>query len=421
MPTITVIGIGYRPLDQRATEALLASDVVLASNRLMEVFPDYAEYPLVKDRLKVINNVDDVMSYMDEQIEENPAVTIGLIASGDPMFHGIGKRTLERFGPEIVNLMPDLSSVQLAASRTKLSWDDALLISLHGGPNPEKRRKLPYETKDLPYLLSRHHKIFILTDRENNPASIADVLLRSEHCAAMSITMHVCEHLGYPIETIVSGTPSEIASRTFGNPNIVVLQRTGTTASPAAPIFGLREDAIVHSRGLITKDEVRAVVMHKLSLPSAGIVWDIGAGSGSVSLEIARIAPRITVFAVEKDDEQIAHIRANRAAFGALNIEVAVGAAPESLAGLPVPDRVFIGGSGGRMHDIIALIAGRMPQGVVVVNASQIETLNSAVGALKQAGFQIDVCQVSIARMREIGEGNFLAAQNPVFVIRGER
>jgi len=421
MPKINVIGIGYRPLDPRASEALLASTVVLASNRLMEVFPAYAEYAAVQDRLKIINSVDDVMDFMATTIALDSNAIIGLIASGDPMFHGIGKRTLDRFGPVIVEILPDLSAVQLASARTRLSWDNALLVSLHGGPNPEKRRKLPYERTDLPHLLTRHRTLFILTDRENNPALIAETLAASETCRAMTITMHVCEQLGYPAERITSGTPAGIAGNSYRDPNIVVLHRSGASLSPSAPVLGLTEDSIAHSRGLITKDEVRAVSIHRLTLPPVGVVWDIGAGSGSVSLEIARLAPGLTVYAIEKDAGQLAHIRANRAAYGAVTIEPVAGTAPEVLAALPAPDRVFIGGSGGSIEAILSHVAGRMPHGVVVVNASQIETLNAARAGLKKNGFLTVVCQVSVSRMRELGDGNFFDAQNPIFVIRGER
>lgn len=421
MPKINVIGIGYRPLDPKASEALLASTVVLASNRLMEVFPGYEEYPAVQDRLKIINNVDDVMDFMATTIALDSDAVIGLIASGDPMFHGIGKRTLDRFGPVIVEILPDLSAVQLASARTRLSWDDALLVSLHGGPNPEKRRKLPYERTDLPHLLARHRTLFILTDRENNPSLIAETLVASETCRAMTITMHVCEQLGYPTERITSGTPAGIAGNSYRDPNIVVLCRSGAPISLAAPVLGLTEDSIAHSRALITKDEVRAVSIHKLTLPPVGVAWDIGAGSGSVSLEIARLAPGLTVYAIEKDAGQLAHIRTNRAAHGAVNIEPVAGNAPDVLAALPAPDRVFIGGSGGNMETILSHVSARMSRGVVVVNATQIETLNAALAGLKKNGFKTNASQVSVSRMKELGDGNFFDAQNPIFVIRGER
>ncbi|HMK42748.1 MAG TPA: precorrin-6y C5,15-methyltransferase (decarboxylating) subunit CbiE [Dissulfurispiraceae bacterium] len=418
MPTIYVIGIGYRPLDQKARTALLKSHVVLASGRLMEVFPSYPEHDLVKDRIRIINNVDEVMDFMAASLAADPNVVIGLIASGDPMFHGIGKRTLDRFGSEVVEILPDLSCVQLASAAIKESWDDALLVSLHGGPNPAKRRKLPYLPGDLPHLLMRHRKLFILTDRENTPSRIADILAA---CKGMTIAMHVCEQLGYPSERVISGSPAELAGKVYREPNIVAACCVGSPAPVPVPVFGLKEAEIAHSRGLITKDEIRAVVLHKLSLPSSGIVWDIGAGSGSVSLEIARLAAGLAIYAIEKDDEQIAHIRANRAAFGATNIEPVRGTAPEALATLPAPDRVFIGGSGGRLPQILDAVSSRMVAGIIVTAAVQIESLAAARDALAARGYEVESGQISVARLAPIADGARFVPQNPVFIIKGER
>jgi precorrin-6Y C5,15-methyltransferase (decarboxylating) len=421
MPKINVIGIGYRPLDQKASEALLTSTWVVISDRLMEIFPSYAEYPEVQSRLKIINNVDDVIDFIAAAISIDSHAVIGLIASGDPLFHGIGRRALDRFGSDIVELMPDLSCIQLASSRLKTSWDDAFLMSLHGGPHPAKRRKLPYELSDLPFLLTHYEKIFILTDRENTPAKIALTLSAHDTSRTMQLYMHVCEQLGYPAEQIISGSPDTLKDRSFRQPNIVMVQRTTRVVEHSAPIFGLREESIAHSNGLITKDEVRAVSIHKLSLPVSGVFWDIGAGSGSVSLEVSRIAPGLVIYSIEKDVSQLAHLRANRAAFGAHTIEPIEGLAPDVLSSLPDPHRVFIGGSADRITDIIGHIETRMKQGVIVMNAVRIDVVSNACSLLKKNGFRTEICQLSVARMEEIADSSFLRSLNPIFIIRGER
>ena len=151
------------------------------------------------------------------------------------------------------------------------------------------------------------------------------------------------------------------------------------------------------------------------------MLWDIGAGSGSVSIEAARLYPEIKVFAVEKDEEQIKNIKENRIKFDAANIEIIKGLAPDVLINLPAPDRVFIGGSGGNLDKIITLIKGKMQACIVVVNAATVETLNIAIAELQKNGFLVDVAQVSVSRMKKIGEGNCFSALNPVFVIRGEK
>ena len=173
--------------------------------------------------------------------------------------------------------------------------------------------------------------------------------------------------------------------------------------------------------GLITKDEVRAVALHALRLPERGVMWDIGAGSGAVSVEAARLSPRLRIFAVEKEPAQIERILENRAFFGLPSIEAVEGEAPAALGPLPAPDRVFVGGSGGRLAQIIETVGAGMEKGIVVVNAATLDTLNEAVAGLEKAGFRLGVSQVSIARMRPAGGKRLMTALNPVFVITGEK
>lgn len=435
MPTkLYVIGIGYKPLDKKAKEIILRSSVILASNRLFEVLKEYEEFDAVKDRVKVINNVDETIEFIRATVRQCDSATIILLASGDPMFFGIGRRAVREFGKDIVEIISDMSSIQIAFSRIKEPWDDAFLMSLHGGPDPEKRRRLPYEINDIPFLLQKHNKIAILTDKENNPSEIAKVLNLSPIAHSLLPVMYVCERLGYADERVISGMPEEISQMTFRDPNVVIIQktedRTQKTDTPLSPpfskggtggffTFGLKEGEISYSRGLITKDEVRAVTIHKLRLPQRGVLWDIGAGSGSVSIEAARLYPELKVFAVEKDEEQINHIRENKKRFNAPNIEIIKGEAPNVLNGLPLPERVFIGGSGGRLKEILNLISEVMQSGIVVINAAQIETLNDALKILKERNFETDATQLNISRMKAIGQGNCLSAINPVFVIRG--
>lgn len=413
MNKLSVIGIGYKPLDPKARETVLAADDILASRRLYEVFTGYDEFPAVQDKIRMINNVDETIAFIRSRLGRARLV---LLASGDPLFFGIGRRAVKEFGKEAVEVVPELSSIQLAFARIGEAWDDALLMSLHGGPDPVKRRRLPYTINDLPALLRRHDKIAILTDRENNPAAIAAGL-----SAFSGLRIYVGEKLGYPDERMVEGAPEEIARKTFADPNVVVLIKPPEEKREALPVFGLSEEDISHSRGLITKDEVRAVSLHKLQLPEEGVLWDIGAGSGSVSVEAARLSPRLRIFAVEKNPEQIPNIRANLTRFAVPTVQLIEGAAPAALRDLLPPDRVFIGGSGGALDETVQHIAGRMAAGVIVVNAATLETLQQARCALQAAGFAVDVTQVSVARLKEIGTGNSFAALNPIFVVRGRK
>lgn len=428
MSKLYVIGIGYRPFDKTTKDIISNASIILASNRLFEVFKRYEEHEAVKDKVKVINNVDETIEFIRAELPSFR--TIVLLASGDPMFFGIGKRVVREFGKDNVEIIPDLSSIQLAFAQIKEAWDDAFLISLHGGPDPEKRRRLPYEIKDIPFLLKKHNKIAILTDKENNPVKIAQTLLESvalSHCRTVALKIFVCEKLGYDDENVIEGAPEEIANKTFKEPNVVVIksevrgQKSEVRGEESEVRFGLTEDEIAHSRGLITKDEVRAITIHKLRLPERGVFWDIGTGSGSLSIEVSRLYPELKIFAIERDKEQINHIRENKERFNSLNIEIISGEAPDVLINLPSPDRVFIGGSGGRLKEIVDFISDIMQSGIVVINATQLETLGEALKNLNNKGFEVDVLQLSISRMKKIGEGNYLSALNPVFIIKGER
>ena len=424
MNKIYIIGIGFRPLDRKAGETVLGSEAVLTNNRLLEVFKNYEEYARVKDKVIVHDSVYEMLDYIRDNYREKK---IALLAAGDPMLFGIGRLVIERFGRDVIEVFPDLSSIQVAFSKIPETSNNALMISLHGGPDPAKKRKLEYEIDDIPSLLAKHNKIAILTDKVNNPAVIAKVLYESSalpHFRASALQMYVCEKLGYPDEKITEGMPKEIAGMSFADPNVVVIiqdtERSAQNTDYYINIkFGLKEDAIQHTKGLITKDEVRAVTMHKLRIPERGVLWDIGAGSGSVSVEAARLYPDLKVFAVEKDEEQINNIVVNINRFNITNIEVVKGEAPESLKALPSPDRVFIGGSGGRMDAIMDLISEKMGSGIIVINATTIETLNEAVHSFGKNNFIFELSEISVSRSKMVGNKRHMSALNPVFVITG--
>ncbi len=419
---LSVIGIGFRPLNEQAKKLVLSSDVILASGRLAEVFRGYDDYAAVRGRMVVINNIDQTLRTLKEEVEKKRAVV--LLASGDPEFFGISRRVLEEFGKDAVELFPDLSCIQAAFARIKEPWDDALLISLHGGPDPAKRRRLPYEVGDIPSLLEAHPKIAILTDNRNNPAEIAKALDTEPATPKDGVIMYVCERLGYADEKSTKGAPHELAVKSFSDPNVVIVMKQGPGSGVQGPEdirFGLREDEIQHERGLITKDEARAAALHKLRLPHNGVFWDLGAGSGSVSLEAARLCPELKVLAVEMNEERVAILKSNVRKFNIRNIGVLCGAAPETLTALPNPDRVFIGGSGGKLDEIVQAVADKMSSGIIVINAVSIDTLIDAVSSLGKSKFTVEVSEISVSRSKVVGGKMLFSAQNPIFIVRGVR
>ena len=427
MNKINLIGIGFRPLDKKAGETLKNSDVVLANNRLLDVFKNYAEYGQVKERIIVHDSVYETIDYIRDNYREK---RLSLLSAGDPMFFGIGRLIAERFGSDAMEVFPDISSIQAAFSRIRVPSNNALLMSLHGGPNPSKRRKSEYELSDLPMLVARHNNIAILTDRVNNPSEIAKAVLISPHPPTLKI--YVCERLGYDNERITSGTPLEISAQSFEHPNVVIItgdsqvvpkqdkQDKGESPDPGIN-FGLKEIEIKHSKGLITKDEIRAVTIHKLRLLQRGVFWDIGAGSGSVSIETARLFPSLRVFAIERNGEQCKYINENKEIFGTGNVELIQGEAPDALKALPAPDRVFIGGNAGRLDEIVTSVSKLMPGGIIVINAATIETLSEAIRCLEKNSLRVNVTEVSVSRSKLLDKKRHLSALNPVFIIRGEQ
>ena len=269
---------------------------------------------------------------------------VAILASGDPLFYGIGRTLIDHFGPDRINVHPSLSAVQLACARFRVSWDDLHLVSLHGRA-----------AEDIPGRVLRRPKVMLFTDQTNSPDRISAVLLQAlkecedeERIAAIRI--RVGENLGLDDERLREGSLSEIAAGRFSPLNMMLIEQP--TISAPVPL-GLTEADIRHSRGLITKDEVRAAALHRLRLPAEGVLWDIGGGSGSVSLEAARLCPGLSIYTVEKKPEEQANISANIRRFGTYNIHLIKGEAPEALEGLPAPHRIFIGGSGQRLPEVI--------------------------------------------------------------------
>jgi len=414
MNKLYVIGIGPRCPDEEAREIVSSCDVVIASKRNME----RGQGSEVRgqgsgvrgqgsgvggQRFFPISPLEEALDFIRENMGRERMV---VLASGDPLFFGIGRRLLEEFGKEDIEFIPALSSIQLAFAKIKEPWDDVFFISLHG--------------RDMGMIIAdvdRHDRICIFTDSKNNPGRIAGALLEE----GLDYNVFVCENLGMEGERIAGGRLSEISRMEFSDPNVMILMRPPGISSPTA-IFGLFESEIAHTRGLITKDEVRAVTLHKLRIPREGILWDIGSGSGSVAIEAARMNPGLRVFAIEKEEGQVSNLLENKRRFSAHNIQIIHGEAPDALSSLPVPDRVFIGGSGGRLNGIIRRVSESLKQGGrVVLNATTIDTLTLGMKLLEAAGFTLEVVEVSTARTKRLKGRAYLSALNPVFILVGER
>jgi len=335
---------------------------------------------------------------------------VTVLASGDPLFFGIGRKLIQSFAGSDIRIHPALSSMQLAFSRFNIPWDDARFVSLHGRSNKLLAARL------LPY-----PKVFLFTDPQNSPSDIAGKLLAEcgkERISEMII--HVGELLGSHSERLSTGNVTEIAAGRFTDPNVMILLNPQAGLNTKLPVFGLQEKEIVHSRGLITKNEVRAAAIHALRLPQKGVLWDVGAGSGSIGLEASRLFPGLHVLAIEKENEQWQNVEANRKRFSAWNMTLVKGKAPDALQQLPPPARIFVGGSGGNLQQILEFCTEKLlPGGIIVVNAVIAGTAKLAPEILYKSGLAVEIREIAVQRLSYPEEEK--QQFNPIKIIVGKK
>ena len=343
-----------------------------------------------------------------------------VLATGDPLCHGIAAYLASRLCIEALEVLPNLSTIQLACARLGLPWQDMRIASIHSHdagewvPGSDPKHGLYALLQDL----RRHDRLAVLTSPANSPDRVARMLLAEGLGDAFQLA--VAERLCQAEERVVADLSVAQAARTrFAEPNVLLLWRQSQRARPV--LFGL-PDASYEQRhpdkGLITKNEVRAVSLARLQLRADSVVWDIGAGSGSVGLEAARLCHEGHVYAIEKNEDDAAIAQRNRHAMGIGNHTLVHGKAPAGLEAWPDPDAVFIGGSGGELAELITLILARLkPGGWLVMNFVTIENLGAAVEALKAAGSAWDVLQLQASRSKPILHMHRMAAENPVWIV----
>ena len=391
---ISVIGITDLGPDSLTPEARARVDeaaLLCGGERHLAFFPHHPA-----ERFVIKANVGDLVARLRE--ETRPAV---VLASGDPNCYGIGPLLAQQLGHDRVEILPNVSAVQLAFARLGLSWHDAVVLSAHGRPLDGV----------LPAALFAE-KVVLLTDETNTPSAVARALLDA---GVERARVDVFEHLGGARERHVAGTLRDVVGQTFAPLNLMVVRHDGR---PRSWPLGLPEEAFAHREGMITKAEVRAVSLSKLRLHERAILWDVGAGCGSVAVEASGLVRRGRVYAVERDPEQRAYLAANRRRFGAGNVAVVDGEAPEALADLPDPDAVFVGGSGGRLPEIVRCAVERLKAGGrVVVNLATVEHVSQTLELGRALACDVEVVQIGVARSVATAGLTRLAALNPVFVV----
>lgn len=399
MNPIMVIGVGMGPgdLSRRALKAIERAQVLAGGRRQLDMFPQHEGEYLV------------LQGHMDHWIEEVRRLAqerrVVVLASGDPGFYGIAQRLTKALGAQAVEIIPNVTTVQAAFARIKEPWQEAKVVSLHG------RDPLP-----LLAALPGTQRLAVYTDPANTPAVIAGLLLER---GQEDWRMWVLEDLGTNGEKVTPCTLEEAQRGHFSPLNLVVLARQSW---PEPLALGQPEEAYAHQAGLITKSEVRVVALAKLELGPGQVLWDLGAGSGSLGLEASLLMPGGRVVAVERDPQRAAQIALNRRRYGVAMLEVVEAELPQALAELPTPQRVFVGGGGQALEATVEEAARRLPPtGVAVVSLVRLAALESARRALASQGLETEVTQVQVSRSASLAGDLYLKAQNPVWLLKGKR
>ncbi|MEV8597763.1 precorrin-6y C5,15-methyltransferase (decarboxylating) subunit CbiE [Streptomyces sp. NPDC052012] len=399
---ITVVGTGTGAPPPE--DVLAGAELVVGGQRHLDAvrLPDSAERIALGPLAPALDTIAEYVA------EERPVV---VLASGDPGFFGIVRVLAERFGPELLAVRPGVSSVAAAFARAGLPWDDAVVVSAHGR-----------DARTAVNVCRAYPKVAVLTGPGAGPAELGAALRSYDR------VLIVATALGSSEERLERVTPAEAAARDWGTAVSVVISVAGQVALgpvrahaglPLPPAgWALDEAEFAHRDSMITKFEVRALALARLGPRPGELVWDVGAGSGSVAVECARLGAAVT--AVEKTPDGVERIRANAVAHG-VDVRVVHGAAPTVLSDLDDPDAVFVGGGGQELSAVVTACARRARRTVVVALAA-LDRVPAAREALTGAGFTCDGVLLQSSRLAPLpGEVTRLAAANPVFLLWGVR
>ena len=417
---IGVLDNGADGLAPAALEHIKTAHVVIGGTRVLTLFA-----PLLRADAKTFD-LTGKLAQVPACITQARAdrLKVVVLATGDPLCHGVAQYLIGKLGSDACVVLPNVSTLQLAFARMGWTWQDAHIASVHSkdagewSPGSDPGHGLYSLLQDV----QRHTLLGIFTSPENTPARIARMLLAERLDADWR--MSVAERLSQSGERVVRDlTIADAAQQTFADPNIVMLRRATVARGPV--LFGLADENFEQrkpEKGLITKREVRAVSLARMQLRDDSVVWDIGAGSGAVGMEAARLCPRGHVYAIEKNTDDVAIAARNRERLRVTNTTLLHAKAPQGMETWPDPDAVFIGGSGGELEELIALCLRRLkPDGWLVMNFVTLENQALALAALKECGAVWDVTMLQAARSQPILDMHRLAAENPVWIISAKK
>ena len=412
MTPINIVGIGLdgiAGLTDSVRQIVAKATLLVGSDRYLSYFPHHPAPRLV------LGDFNQVLREIRNQLDQgDPPLSIVILTSGDPLFFGFGRLLLAELPQEQLTFHPHLSAVQLAFNRVKLPWQDARVISAHG-------RSLEQLIESLQQGVE---KIAVLTDQINTPKAIARLLLSLD--LPDTYQFWVCENLGGSDERVQNLPVDAVLLETFAPLNVVILSRQSQPVDAILnvenlPILGLSDHTFASFSdrpGLMTKREVRTLVLAELGLQPRQTIWDIGAGTGTVAIEIARLCPTSQVYAIEKTAMGSALIEQNCRRLQVKNVISINGTAPEILHHLPPPQRIFIGGSGGNLASILDRCQLQLAKnGIVVLAFATWEHLHQALNWFNSHQWDYKLLQIQLSRSIPVGQLTRFTPLNPVTIV----
>ncbi len=399
---ITVVGLGldFDNLPPKSLARIDAAQVLAGGDRQLQHF---ARHPA--EKLRIAAPLSAVLESINEHDRAGREVVV--LATGDPLYFGIGATLVKELGAGRVEVLPNVSALQVAAARTRIPWHDLAMLSLHGKDSMQP----------LFEALMRRSRVAVLTDARSIPAAIAQALLDK---GAANYRMWVFEELESERERLEVYDLETASHRSFSSLNMVILERTSPPANTLC--LGIPDEHFAAQGGVLTKWPVRAAGLAALRLTPGNLLWDLGAGCGALAIEAAAVLSSGQVLAVEKRSDRVALIRENIRRCHALLVEAVHGTMPRCLDELPDPDRVFIGGGLSRAPGIFEEACRRLrPGGRIVAHCILLDTMTTVRQALEAQGWKYEVTLLHAAQSSPLGKDMYLQGQNPVFIIGADK
>ncbi len=395
---VSVVGIGPGSKDAMTREACRAierADCLIGAKRMLEAVaaPGQQVYDAIAPA--------DIAGFIKEN---SRFMRFAVVMSGDVGFFSGTKKLLPLLDGCDVELLPGLSSLVYLCARLKTSYEDVVPVSVHG------------RNHDITRDVRGNSRVFALVGGENGMAALCKKLTDA---GLGDVRVSVGERLSYPDEKITRGSARELASGSFEALSVALIENDFTDS---VVTHGLADSEFQRGEGAggvipMTKSEVRSVCLSKLRLTERSVCWDVGAGTGSVAIEMALQAKKGSVYAIERKEDAVELIEQNKARFSAENLSVISGAAPEACYDLPAPSHAFIGGSSGNMRDIIRLLMEKNSSVRIVATAVSLESVSELTACLKEFPFaETEVVSVQTAYGRKAGAYNLMTAQNPIYI-----